>query len=113
MVRSGAKGRDSVILGEVEESCFKDFRLGTRFKKLIDCLAEKPGASLSLACEDWAGTKAAYRFLSNPRVHEEEILSGHLKATRRRFESCEEPVSSFMIPPNLPSKEKRLRRSVL
>ena len=28
-------------------------------------------------CQDWANTKAAYRFLSNDRVSEADILAGH------------------------------------
>ena len=43
------------------------------------------GASLPLACQDWANTKAAYRFLSNERVDEADILSGHFAATAERF----------------------------
>ena len=43
------------------------------------------GASLPLACQDWANTKAAYRFFSNERVSESEILSGHFQATSERF----------------------------
>ncbi|MFA9479326.1 transposase DNA-binding-containing protein [Phycisphaerales bacterium AB-hyl4] len=37
-----------------------------------------------LACQDWAATKAAYRFLDNPRVDESAILAGHFQATRAR-----------------------------
>jgi len=33
--------------------------------------------------QDWAGTKAAYRFFSNDRVSEEEILRGHFDAATR------------------------------
>ena len=35
-----------------------------------------------LACQDGAGTKAAYRFFANERVSEGEILGGHFRATR-------------------------------
>ena len=38
-----------------------------------------------MACQDWAATKAAYRFFSNPRVDEGIILAGHFAATRARF----------------------------
>jgi hypothetical protein len=47
------------------------------------------GASLPLACQDWASTKAAYRFFSNGRVDEGPILSGHFQATRERFAATE------------------------
>lgn len=33
------------------------------------------GASIPLACQDWANTKAAYRFFSNDRVGEADILA--------------------------------------
>jgi hypothetical protein len=42
------------------------------------------GASIPYACQDWAAVKAAYRFLSNPRVTEAGILAGHFEATRAR-----------------------------
>jgi hypothetical protein len=42
------------------------------------------GESIPMACEDWSATKAAYRFLSNERVSEQEILSGHFHATQER-----------------------------
>lgn len=37
------------------------------------------------AFQDWANTKAAYRFLSNDRVHEKEILSRHFQSTQECF----------------------------
>ena len=40
------------------------------------------GESIPYACQDWANTKAAYRFLANERVEEGDILSGHFAATR-------------------------------
>ena len=45
-----------------------------------------------MVCQDWANTKAAYRFLSNQRVTEAEILSGHFQSTRDRFAATEEVV---------------------
>jgi hypothetical protein len=45
-----------------------------------------------MACQDWAGTKAAYRFFSNERVSEFEILSGHFQATSQRFRATEGPM---------------------
>ena len=41
-----------------------DERLGQRLRKLIERMAGAVGASLPLACQDWANTKAAYRFFS-------------------------------------------------
>ena len=50
------------------------------------------GESIPLACQDWANTKAAYRFFSNDRVSEEDILRGHFDATRRRFAASDGPI---------------------
>jgi Transposase DNA-binding len=38
-----------------------------------------------MACQDWANTKAAYRFFSNKRVDEGGVLEGHFQATHDRF----------------------------
>jgi hypothetical protein len=43
------------------------------------------GQSIPLVCQDWANTKAAYRFFSNDRVSEADILSGHFASTRERI----------------------------
>src|SRR5271165_5023489 len=45
-----------------------------------------------MVCQDWANTKAAYRFFSNERVSEEEILAGHFQSTRERLLAENEPV---------------------
>src|SRR3954467_8599636 len=69
---------------ELAGSTFKDERLGRRLRKLLVQLADAVGAPIPLACQDWANTKAAYRFLSNEAVSEAEILAGHFHATRSR-----------------------------
>ncbi len=43
-------------------------------------------------CQDWANTKAAYRFFSNCHVSEAAILAGHFQATRERFVAGDGPV---------------------
>ena len=70
---------------EVLDSKFKDERLGRRFKSVLRQLSEATAESIPWACQDWASTKAAYRFFDNERVSEDEILSGHLRSTRARF----------------------------
>ena len=50
------------------------------------------GGSIPFACQDWSNTKAAYRFFSNPRVEESEILNGHFAATRGRYEGTDGPI---------------------
>lgn len=73
------------IENELQGCEFPDVRLGDRFKKIIEQLATGIGGSLPFACQDWANTKAAYRFLDNPRISEAEILKGHFQATCKRF----------------------------
>ena len=92
MARKVGDRKGTVISEEVGESEFADARLGARFKKLVCQLSENMGAGISVACEDWANTKAAYRFLSNARVGEEDIFSGHFKSTQRRFRHLDEAV---------------------
>jgi hypothetical protein len=62
---------------ELVGSEFTDVRLNKRFRKLFQQLSEATGESIPLVCQDWANTKAAYRFLSNHRVNEGDILAGH------------------------------------
>ena len=77
---------------EVNVGAFKDARLGSRFAELLRCLSDRMGGTIPLACQDWASTKAAYRFFSNPRVEEGDILSGHFDATRTRYLASEGTV---------------------
>ena len=71
--------------GELAGCAFADERLGQRLRKLIERMDGAIGGSLPFACQDWANTKAAYRFFSNDRVSEAQILAGHFQATRDRF----------------------------
>ena len=69
---------------EVAGCEFKDARLGDRFRKLLAQIGSAMGQSIPLACQDWANTKAAYRFFSNDRVSEADILAGHFQSTHDR-----------------------------
>ncbi|WOH52831.1 IS4 family transposase [Bradyrhizobium sp. sBnM-33] len=71
---------------------FKDERLGRRFCKLLAQIGSDMGQSIPLVCQDWANTKAAYRFFSNERVNEADILCGHFEATRGRAATTEGPI---------------------
>jgi hypothetical protein len=68
---------------------FADTRLVKRFRMLLERLSEAIGETIPMACQDWASTKAAYRFFSNKRVDEKEILSGHFQATKERFRATD------------------------
>ena len=91
-VHNTAAQTETWISGELAGSEFRDARLNKRFRKLFEQLSDGIGESIPLVCQDWANTKAAYRFLSNQRVTEAEILSGHFQSTRDRFAATEEEV---------------------
>jgi hypothetical protein len=77
---------------ELAGCSFKDERLGKRFRSLLARLGSSIGESIPLVCQDWANTKAAYRFFSNEKVSEEDILAGHFQSTRGRFAATDGPV---------------------
>lgn len=89
---STASRSDGWIDQELADCRFKDVRHGKRFRKLLQQLSNCVGGSIPWICQDWANTKAAYRFFSNDRVSEEEILAGHFQSTRERFVAHDEPV---------------------
>jgi Transposase DNA-binding len=70
---------------EVADCDFRDARLNRRFRMLLKQIGSDVGQSIPLVCQDWANTKAAYRFFSNGRVSEVDILSGHFASTRERL----------------------------
>lgn len=69
-----------------------DQRLRQRLQQLLQQFSSGLGDSLPLACQDWANTKAAYRFFSNERVTEQDILEGHQQATQQRVTATNGPV---------------------
>src|SRR6202045_4429919 len=71
--------------GELAGGKFRDERLGKRLGKLLEQIGGAVGQSIPLVCQDWANTKAAYRFFSNDRVSEADILAGPFQSTRDRF----------------------------
>jgi Transposase DNA-binding len=80
------------VEGELAGGVFPDPRLKARLRKLLGDLGQRVGGTIPLACQDWAATKAAYRFFDNPRVDEGAILDGHFAATRGRFAGTAGPV---------------------
>ena len=79
------RGDQTWIDRECAECHFKDVRLQKRFGILLEQMSGGIGESIPFVCQDWANTKAAYRFLSNRSVSEEEILRGHFQSTRERL----------------------------
>ena len=71
---------------------FRDARLRKRFRTLLERIGSDIGQSIPFVCQDWANTKAAYRFLANHRVSEADILSGHFQSTRERLAAANDLV---------------------
>jgi hypothetical protein len=76
---------DVWVEGELDGCDFPDQRLKDRLGKLLGDRGRRIGGTIPAACQDWAATKAAYRFFSNPRVDEAAIPAGHFAATAARF----------------------------
>ncbi|EWY37075.1 transposase [Skermanella stibiiresistens SB22] len=87
-----ATGSNAWIDDELSGCRLADERLGRRLRTLIEQLAGAMGDSIPLACQDWANTKAAYRFFANDRVSEGDILAGHFDSTRRRVAAATGPI---------------------
>ena len=85
-------GSDAWFDRELAGCSFADERLSKRLRKLVAQIGSAMGQSIPLVCQDWANTKAAYRFLSNDRVSESDILAGHFQSTRDRTVATDGPV---------------------
>src|SRR5688572_4038344 len=83
-VRQPVPSTKSWVDREIAGCEFRDARLAERFRKLLGQIGSAMGQSIPLVCQDWANTKAAYRFFSNDRVCEADILTGHFQSTRDR-----------------------------
>lgn len=70
---------------EFETIDLGDKRLDERVKTLAETLADKPGASIPVACVDRAETVAAYRLLAHEDVSWRDVLEAHVQTTLRRM----------------------------
>lgn len=61
-----------------------DERLNKRLSLISERFAQSPLSPINQACEDWAETKAAYRFFSNENVAYKEITKSHIAASKER-----------------------------
>ena len=90
---SGMEGSSaSWVDAELAACDLGDRRLVERLRRLLGSLGQAIGQPLPLACQDWAGTKAVYRFFSNEHFSEDTILLGHFAATAARCAACEGPL---------------------
>jgi hypothetical protein len=88
----GVEMSSTWVKEELGESVFKDKRLKDRFLSICENMASSIGSTIPDIREDWAQAKATYRFLSNDRVTEAEILGGHFNSTKRRIKTCSGPI---------------------
>ncbi|OGF62156.1 MAG: transposase, partial [Candidatus Fischerbacteria bacterium RBG_13_37_8] len=61
-----------------------DQRLKERLIMLATRFSDSPESPINHACEDWAETKAAYRFFKNENIAYQEIIKSHSNATKMR-----------------------------
>jgi Transposase DNA-binding/Transposase DDE domain len=81
--------RSDWVEAELAECQMHDVRHTKRLARLLGRLSERPVGSIPTACHGWAETVAASRFLNNPDVGMQEILSGHAHATLERIRAHE------------------------
>lgn len=62
-----------------------DERLNLRLIKLAGQFTDQPQAPINQACDDWADTKAAYRFFDNESVTSADILKPHQMRIQQRM----------------------------
>ncbi len=66
------------VAEETAECDLGDARLNRRLGTILNAIGERPGKSLPTAFQDWANTKAAYRFFAIPLpVQNPKILVGY------------------------------------
>jgi hypothetical protein len=83
--RPDSAGTDEWIDNELMGCEFPDARHGKRLRYLLEQLSSRVGSVIPWACQDWANTKAAYRFFGNDRFSEANILAGHLYPSEQRI----------------------------
>jgi len=81
------KLRDGWAAEEMEQVDLGDERLKNRLISICDRFSESPESPINQACEDWAETKAAYRFFKNQNVNHKAILKAHKQKTVQRTKS--------------------------
>lgn len=86
---------DKWIENEVVGCQFQDARHGKRLRQLLEQLSGKVGATTPWASQDWANTKAAYRFFGNDRISEANypgrslrIHAGEVRCQERLSDPC-------------------------
>ena len=82
---SASSSEDQWCLDEFAAVELQDARLNDRCIALAAQLAMEPQGPINQACEDWADTKAAYRFFDNDKATSERIQAPHQQRTVERM----------------------------
>jgi len=82
----------SWVNDEIAASHLGDVRLNRRFGTILKALGERPGKPLPSVFEDWANTKAAYRFFEHSNISEDKLLTGHFSASAQRIKETDGPI---------------------
>jgi hypothetical protein len=69
---------------ELKKCDLGDERLNHRLILLADSFSQAPESPINQACQNWAETKAAYRFFQNENVSHQKVLNSHVEATKER-----------------------------
>lgn len=70
-----------------------DQRLNNRLLKLSEDFVNSPESPINQSCENWAATKAAYRFFQNETISYKDITHSHVQATLDRCEEYSEVLA--------------------
>jgi Transposase DNA-binding len=70
---------------EFETLDLGDARRDRRAKELMKRFATRPTASIPGACDGWAETMGAYRFLGNERIEWRDMMQPHWHLTSERM----------------------------
>jgi hypothetical protein len=89
------EARECWIEDELAGCEFHDVRHGKRLNRLLERISFGQGSSMPWALQDWANTKAAYRFFANGRVDEATILEGISRPLGRDSNQYEMLVQSW------------------
>ncbi len=73
-----------VLSEEIEHVQFGDKRIDTRCRMMLADMFDDPDRSFPQIADNWGVLKACYRFMNNPKVSREKLLSSHVQQTVKR-----------------------------
>lgn len=83
-----AQGAQAWALVQFGHARLKDPRRTRRLVALAAAVLERPDMSLPQQHPDWADLLAAYRFLSNDAIDDQDIIAAHAAVTREAAVAC-------------------------